>query len=98
MTFSRMITVSVAMLGLSLLVADGQAQRSGTTFTPSIPKTWDDEAIASLEVPLANPIGSPKHVSADYSASNAEACRSFFTASGCRSPLSRTRIASSSCF
>jgi hypothetical protein len=27
---------------------------------------WDDEAMRTLEVPLANPIGSPKHVSADY--------------------------------
>ena len=33
---------------------------------PSIPRTWDDEQIASLEVALANPAGSPKHVSADY--------------------------------
>ncbi len=31
-----------------------------------IPKTWDDQAMATLEVPLANPIGSPKHVSSDY--------------------------------
>ena len=35
-------------------------------FKPDIPRTWEDGAIASLEVPLANPIGSPKHVSADY--------------------------------
>ncbi len=27
---------------------------------------WDDAAMATLEVPLANPVGSPKHVSADY--------------------------------
>ena len=33
---------------------------------PAIPKTWDDEAIATLEVPLADPVGSPKHVSAEY--------------------------------
>jgi hypothetical protein len=26
----------------------------------------DDQAMATLEVPLADPIGSPKHVSADY--------------------------------
>ena len=31
-----------------------------------IPKTWDDAAIATLEVPLADPVGSPKHVPADY--------------------------------
>ena len=30
------------------------------------PKTWDDAAIKTLEVPLVNPVGSPKHISADY--------------------------------
>lgn len=35
-------------------------------FRPEIPKTWDDAAIATLELPLANPAGSPKHISADY--------------------------------
>src|SRR5262245_12362742 len=33
---------------------------------PDVPRTWDDEAIATLEVPLADPVGSPKHVSAEY--------------------------------
>ena len=32
----------------------------------SVPKTWDDAAMATLEVLLANPIGSPKHVAASY--------------------------------
>ena len=31
-----------------------------------IPKTWDDAAMAALQVPLANPIGSPRNVSVDY--------------------------------
>src|SRR5580698_1323895 len=31
-----------------------------------IPRTWDDAAMKTLEVPLANPTASPKHVSADY--------------------------------
>jgi hypothetical protein len=31
-----------------------------------IPKTWDDAAMATLEVPLAYPAGSPKHVSSGY--------------------------------
>ncbi len=55
-----------ALFGVSLLITGGQAQKSGGAFTQTIPKTLDDEAIASLEVPLANPLGSPKHVSADY--------------------------------
>jgi len=43
-----------------------QGANRESKFTPEIPRTWDDGAIATLEVPLANPIGSPKHVSADY--------------------------------
>ncbi len=42
-----------------------QTQSSKATQSP-IPKTWDDAEIAALEIPLANPIGSPKQVSADY--------------------------------
>jgi hypothetical protein len=33
---------------------------------PAPPKTWDDAEMATLEIPLANPIGSPKQVAADY--------------------------------
>lgn len=42
------------------------AQTSQGGFRPSVPRTWDDQAMATLEVPLANPVGSPKHVAADY--------------------------------
>jgi hypothetical protein len=43
------------------------AQTSGgERFMPSIPRTWDDQAMADLEVPLADPGASPKHVSAEY--------------------------------
>jgi hypothetical protein len=31
-----------------------------------VPRVWDDHAIATIEVPLANPAGSPKHVSSDF--------------------------------
>lgn len=33
---------------------------------PVIPKTWDDEAVASFQVPLADASVSPKHISSDY--------------------------------
>jgi hypothetical protein len=39
---------------------------SETSFRPAVPRTWEDQAMAALEVPLANPIGSPKHVPTDY--------------------------------
>ena len=32
----------------------------------AIPKTWDDAEMAALEIPLANPVGSPKQVPANY--------------------------------
>src|SRR5262245_42356243 len=44
---------------------DAHPQKRADT-APTIPKTWDDEAMATLELPLANPIGSPKHVPAEY--------------------------------
>src|SRR5258708_7811431 len=33
---------------------------------PAIPRTWDEAAMADLEIPLADPSGSPQHVSAAY--------------------------------
>src|SRR5215471_1716881 len=41
-------------------------QSSDGIFQPKVPRTWEDQAMATLEIPLANPIGSPKHVPADY--------------------------------
>ena len=31
-----------------------------------VPKTWDDAAMTSLEIPLSYPAGSPKHVPGEY--------------------------------
>jgi hypothetical protein len=31
-----------------------------------VPRTWDDAEIARHEIPLADPVASPKHISADY--------------------------------
>src|SRR5262252_8655228 len=65
-TIGLMALAACGLLGLSAFVSHGQEQKSDAVFRPAIPKTWDDQAMATLEVPLANPIGSPKHVSADY--------------------------------
>jgi len=47
---------------VSACCASLYAQPGGRTgFHPEIPKTWDDAAIPMLEIPLANPTGSPKH-------------------------------------
>ncbi len=47
-------------------IPSGRAQDSRWQFHPVIPKTWDDSAMATLEVPLVDPSASPKHVPADY--------------------------------
>jgi hypothetical protein len=36
------------------------------SFHPQIPKTWDDAAIRTVEIPLSHPEYSPKHVSSDF--------------------------------
>src|SRR5215471_13187215 len=43
------------MIELTLLLAQA-------VFQPEIPKTWANEALAVLEVPLANPRFSPVHI------------------------------------
>lgn len=64
----RAATVARLLFALSLITANRAlwAQNAGNEFHPVIPKTWDDAAIPTLEVPLANPVGSPRQVSADY--------------------------------
>jgi hypothetical protein len=56
--FRRLIVLVVLAHALALVLG-AQSSR------PAIPRTWDDEAVAALEVPLANPKFSPQHVSSD---------------------------------
>ncbi len=52
-----MIRISTVLLATIALAAD---------WKPTIPRTWDDAAIAAHEVPLASVAASPKHVSSEY--------------------------------
>ncbi len=54
------------MIVCAIFTDRSSAQETIENWKPNIPKTWIDTEIAELEVPLANPIGSPKHISADY--------------------------------
>lgn len=38
---------------------------AASVFQPEIPKTWEDQAVTTLEVPLANPRYSPVHLSGE---------------------------------
>ena len=64
------IALTALIVGLETIAfrsAHGQAPHTTKPAAkPTIPRTWDDAAIPALEVPLAHPIGSPKHISADY--------------------------------
>jgi hypothetical protein len=59
----------VAVLIVDILIASqiGRGGQSGSYgFRPDVPKTWDDAALAKLEIPLAETAATAKHVSADY--------------------------------
>jgi hypothetical protein len=66
-THSRLLLVVVLLIRMMALypaVAPGQSLKHNPP--PVIPRTWDDEAMATLEIPMADPVGSPKPVSANY--------------------------------
>ena len=68
----RDLRIRVSALAVSVLTAVTMvivalcAQSGPQDHSPAIPKTWDDQAMATLEVPLAHASSSPVHVSADY--------------------------------
>src|SRR5215831_16053713 len=64
----RLLTLAlITPLGAAAsMMGVNQAQETDSAFTPVIPKTWDDRAMASLELPPADPAVSRVHVSADY--------------------------------
>jgi hypothetical protein len=72
MTTQTMLRLTTrAALSLALLLQHAatfsqshKVNKGSNEFT--IPKTWDDDAMSTLEVPLADPIGSPRQITADY--------------------------------
>ena len=50
--------LSFLLIGISSVTQDAHPPKPSAV-APAIPKTWDDEAIATLEIPLADPVGSP---------------------------------------
>ncbi|HSB11637.1 MAG TPA: hypothetical protein VLM38_19265 [Blastocatellia bacterium] len=47
-------------------IPNGHAQKTNASGKPEVPKTWLDDEIIGLELPLADPSSSPKHISSDY--------------------------------
>ena len=53
------------VLGIMVSATDSGAQR-GKGDAPAFPKTWDDAAVDSTGMPLAEPSASPVHIRSDY--------------------------------
>ena len=61
------LLITVALVFSSITASTSSiAQDSKKTWSPDIPKTWDDNAMLSLQIPLAHPEVSPKFISSDY--------------------------------
>ncbi len=58
--------VAAMAFGVDAAQKPGPRQKPRPRWSPAIPKTWDEEAIRTLELPLATPSASPQHVSAEY--------------------------------
>ncbi|HEY7544819.1 MAG TPA: hypothetical protein VID27_08045, partial [Blastocatellia bacterium] len=56
----------IILFFLSAVAIASVGSPAQSKWSPVIPKTWDDRAMESLELPLADPAATPKHISADY--------------------------------
>jgi hypothetical protein len=56
----------LVLTAMTIAIANPSLQNGQQNPTPQIPKTWDEQAMATLEVPLAAAAASPVPVSADY--------------------------------
>jgi len=61
-----LICTSVFVAGISAFMNYAQGPASKIEATLVVPRAWDDDAMASLQVPLAEAAFSPVHVSSGY--------------------------------
>src|ERR1051326_7695399 len=62
----KRLCLSLAFALFALIVSNLTLGQRPQTYTPVIPKTWDTEAINSLQLPLADPKISAKLISSAY--------------------------------
>lgn len=64
---TKLVTLAfLSLLSVNAVLGLGLAPESESCTSPQIPRTWDDEAVAEVEVTLANPAYSPAPVTSDY--------------------------------
>src|SRR5262249_47450622 len=67
MSTNRRILAAVLLSLTGLItVTVGNRQNAKREHPAAIPRTWDAEAVRTLEIPLADPAASPRHISTDY--------------------------------
>jgi hypothetical protein len=54
------------LLGCVAFPCGEDAQKTTAEWKPEIPKTWVDDEMSVLEIPLSDPASSPKHIPAEY--------------------------------
>ncbi len=59
----RAAPATLWLVATTIFVVSGQASDS---FHPHIPKTWDDNEMPTVEIPLSHPEYSPKHASSEF--------------------------------
>ncbi len=64
--FSPVPTVNNLQVRIYILTAALLVASTAAICAIDIPKVWDDAALATMELPLARPEASPKHVSSDF--------------------------------
>ena len=62
---SRLVAISFILVAVTASIG-GQVARDPKTWSSVVPRTWDDQEMESLELPLAQPAASPRHISSDY--------------------------------
>ena len=65
-TIMHVITFTGSVACVLALGGHQEADITAQSFLPAIPRLWDDEQMAVLELPLADPSVSPKLIPADY--------------------------------
>jgi hypothetical protein len=58
--------LALSLLAITVVITKAAGQNDHENARPQVPKTWDDRAMATLQVPLADAGASPVPVSADY--------------------------------
>src|SRR5262245_10850638 len=64
--FKCLALILFILIGIAVRIGIGQELDTDRAFTPAIPKTWDDQAMTSLEIPLPNTSVTRDHISSDY--------------------------------